>query len=126
MWKLLMPTKGKSITFVLKEELKRNQMAIEKELRSNINYFCELEYSENIGLKAVFSAVKSKLMRPELYRTWLKGLAKVKLIELTETNEAFEWKFPVKINDTPPSSKIGKESIVNAVIEQQEELKSFL
>ncbi|MFW9992183.1 MAG: hypothetical protein ACFFD4_09070 [Candidatus Odinarchaeota archaeon] len=121
-----MPRKGQSVTILLREELKKSQKAIENELRNNINYFCELEYAdESSDLKAVFSAVKSKLMRPELYRMWLKGLAKVKLIELTETTETFEWKFPVKVQDIQ-TSKIGKETIVNAVIEQQEELESFL
>ncbi|MHA2297249.1 MAG: hypothetical protein ACXAEU_04680 [Candidatus Hodarchaeales archaeon] len=120
-----MPNRSQYSTNVLTEELKRNQTVIEKELRKNVNYFSVLEISESSGVKAVFSVVKSRLMRPELYRTWLKGLYKVKLIELEETNDSFEWKFPIKLTKLK-TAKIVKDTIINAVVTQQEELESFL
>jgi len=120
-----MPKKSNSQTPLVKEELMNNQTVIENELRRNVNYFSELEYAEAVGINAVFSVVKSNLMRPELYRTWLKGLSKVKLIELTETNDSFEWKFPLNLKNLNTAKK-AKETIINAVVQQQQELESFL
>ena len=115
----------RKLSELFKEELVKNQADIEIQLKENLTHFSELEYSsDGSGVKAVFSVVKNKLMRPGLYRTWLKGLTKVSLIELTETSDIFEWKFPVKIN-AKPQAKIS-DSVIRAVTRQQEELESFL
>jgi len=125
-WKLLItPWRDRNNNHLIIEELDKNRADIEESLKESLNYFSQLEYTDSSRINAVFSVLKNKLMRPELYRTWLKGLYKVKLIELTETSDAFEWKFPIKIDKITSSSKI-KENVINSIVNKQEELESFL
>ena len=126
LWKFLItPWRDRNNEELTLEELDKNRADIEESLKESLNYFSQLEYTDSNRVIAVFSVLKNKLMRPELYRTWLKGLYRVQLIELTETSDYFEWKFPLKLDKTVSSSKI-KESVISTVVNQQEELESFL